>query len=121
MKPGNKQTQEGAEVEMNSDEDTSNSAARRKQSHGSASTVDRLQTVSTQPPSVSRSFHARCLALAFFLSERSALTYEIVWQRQMFLIFGASAPATTAILTKSSRIAFGSQLAVPIDAACRTS
>ncbi|MBI1312515.1 hypothetical protein GC176_14580 [bacterium] len=55
------------------------------------------------------------LALAFFLSGASALTYEIVWQRQMYLVFGASAPATTAILTAIFLgIAFGSQLAVPL-------
>ena len=54
-------------------------------------------------------------ALAFFLSGASALTYEILWQRQMFLVFGASAPATTAILTAIFLgIAFGSQLAVPL-------
>lgn len=55
----------------------------------------------------------RCL-LAFFLSGASALTYEILWQREMFLVFGASAPATTAILTAIFLgIAFGSQMAVP--------
>ncbi len=53
-------------------------------------------------------------AFAFFLSGAGALTYEILWQRQMFLIFGASAPATTAILTAIFLgIAFGSQCAVP--------
>lgn len=39
------------------------------------------------------------LVLAFFLSGVSALIYEILWQRQMILSFGASAPAITAILT----------------------
>lgn len=54
-------------------------------------------------------------AVAFFLSGASALTWEILWQRRMFLIFGASAPATTAILTAIFLgIAFGSQLAVPL-------
>ncbi len=50
-----------------------------------------------------------------FLSGASALTFEILWQRQMFLIFGASAPATTAVLTAIFLgIAFGSLLAMPI-------
>ncbi len=39
------------------------------------------------------------LVVAFFLSGASALIYEILWQRQMMLSFGASAPAVTAILT----------------------
>ena len=60
-------------------------------------------------------FQRGCCALAFFLSGASALTYEILWQRQMFLIFGASAPATTAILTAIFLgIALGSRLAVPL-------
>jgi len=47
--------------------------------------------------------------LVVFLSGASALTYEIVWQREMFHIFGASAPATAAILTAIFLgIAFGS-------------
>jgi spermidine synthase len=55
------------------------------------------------------------LTLAFFLSGAAALTYEILWQRQMFLVFGASAPATTAILTAIFLgIAFGSRFAVPV-------
>ncbi len=109
-----KKTQEGAEAEMNSDEGTSNSE-HEERLHRSASAVDCSQTKSARSSGVSRSFRARCLALAFFLSGASALTYEIVWQRQMFLIFGASAPATTAILTAIFLgIAFGSQLAVPL-------
>ena len=45
----------------------------------------------------------------FFLSGASALAYEALWQRQMVLIFGASAPATTAVLTSFfCGIAFGS-------------
>lgn len=45
------------------------------------------------------------------LSGASALTLEILWQRQMFLVFGASAPAVTAVLTAMFLgIAFGSQL-----------
>lgn len=49
--------------------------------------------------------------LIVFLSGASALTYEIVWQREMFHIFGASAPATAAILTSIFLgIAFGSRL-----------
>ena len=60
------------------------------------------------------SFQIRCL-IAVFLSGASALTFEILWQRQMFLIFGASAPATTAVLTAIFLgIAFGSLLAKPI-------
>jgi len=60
------------------------------------------------------SFQIRCL-IAVFLSGASALTFEILWQRQMFLIFGASAPATTAVLTAIFLgIAFGSLLAMPI-------
>ncbi len=56
----------------------------------------------------------RCL-LAVFLSGASALTFEILWQRQMFLIFGASAPATTAVLTAIFLgIAFGSLMATPL-------
>ena len=35
----------------------------------------------------------------FFLSGVSALAYETLWQRQMLLVFGASAPATAAVLT----------------------
>lgn len=54
-------------------------------------------------------------AVAFFLSGCSALTYEILWQRRMFLIFGASAPATTAILTAIFLgIAIGSRAMVPV-------
>lgn len=45
----------------------------------------------------------------FFLSGVSALAYETLWQRQMLLVFGASAPATTAVLTSFfCGIAFGS-------------
>ncbi|MDH5535899.1 MAG: hypothetical protein OEZ08_10075 [Betaproteobacteria bacterium] len=45
----------------------------------------------------------------FFFSGASALAYETLWQRQMLLIFGASAPATTAVLTSFfCGIAFGS-------------
>ena len=45
----------------------------------------------------------------FFLSGVSGLAYETLWQRQMILIFGASAPATTAVLTSFfCGIAFGS-------------
>ncbi len=45
----------------------------------------------------------------FFLSGASALAYETLWQRQMLLVFGASAPATTAVLTSFfGGIAFGS-------------
>lgn len=48
-------------------------------------------------------------ALIVFLSGASALTYEIVWQREMYHILGASAPATAAILTAIFLgIAFGS-------------
>ena len=48
----------------------------------------------------------------FFLSGASALAYEALWQRQMLLIFGASAPATTAVLTSFfCGIAFGSLIA----------
>lgn len=48
--------------------------------------------------------------LVVFLSGASALTYEIVWQREMFHVFGASAPATAAILTAIFLgIAFGSR------------
>lgn len=51
------------------------------------------------------------IAVAIFLSGASTLTYEILWQRQLFLILGASAPATTAILTAIFLgIAFGSLL-----------
>ena len=46
-----------------------------------------------------------------FLSGASALTYEIIWQREMFHVFGASAPATAAILAAIFLgIAFGSRL-----------
>ena len=59
-------------------------------------------------------FQLRCL-LAVFLSGASALTFEILWQRQMFLTFGASAPATTAVLTAIFLgIAFGSLMATPL-------
>ena len=52
------------------------------------------------------------LTAVMLLSGASALTYEILWQRQMFLVFGASAPATTAILTAIFLgIAVGSLLA----------
>lgn len=45
----------------------------------------------------------------FFCSGASALAYETLWQRQMLLAFGASAPATTAVLTSFfCGIAFGS-------------
>lgn len=49
--------------------------------------------------------------LVVFLSGASALTYEVVWQREMFHVFGASAPATAAILSAMFLgIAFGSRL-----------
>ncbi|MCP4784296.1 MAG: hypothetical protein GY903_15650 [Fuerstiella sp.] len=49
--------------------------------------------------------------LVVFLSGASALTYEVVWQREMFHVFGASAPATAAILSAMFiGIAFGSRL-----------
>lgn len=45
----------------------------------------------------------------FFLSGASALIYETLWQRLMILVFGASAPATTAVFTAFfAGIAFGS-------------
>ncbi|MEW6302641.1 MAG: fused MFS/spermidine synthase [Verrucomicrobiota bacterium] len=45
----------------------------------------------------------------FFLSGASSLIYEVIWQRKMMLVFGASAPAITAILTAFfCGIAFGS-------------
>jgi len=37
--------------------------------------------------------------LLFFISGASALIFETLWQRLMILVFGASAPAITAILT----------------------
>ncbi|MCR9197145.1 MAG: hypothetical protein NXI04_00715 [Planctomycetaceae bacterium] len=49
--------------------------------------------------------------LIVFLSGTASLTYEIVWQREMFHLFGASARATAAILTAIFLgIAFGSLL-----------
>lgn len=49
--------------------------------------------------------------LVVFLSGAASLTYEIVWQREMFHLFGASARATAAILTAIFLgIAFGSLL-----------
>lgn len=49
--------------------------------------------------------------LIVFLSGAASLTYEIVWQREMFHLFGASARATAAILTAIFLgIAFGSLL-----------
>jgi spermidine synthase len=51
-----------------------------------------------------------CLAVT--CSGASALTLEILWQRQLHLSFGASAPATTAVLTAIFLgIAFGSLIA----------
>ena len=47
----------------------------------------------------------------FFFSGFSALVFETVWQRQMVHVFGASGPASTAILTSFFLgIAFGSKL-----------
>jgi spermidine synthase len=47
----------------------------------------------------------------FFFSGFSALLFETVWQRQMVHVFGASGPASTAILTSFFLgIAFGSKL-----------
>ncbi len=40
-----------------------------------------------------------CCYLSVLCSGASALTLEVLWQRQMFLVFGASAPSTTAVLT----------------------
>ena len=49
------------------------------------------------------------ILVLFFFSGASALAYETLWQRQMLLVFGASAPATTAVLTSFfCGIAFGS-------------
>ena len=53
---------------------------------------------SAKPVSETGSSSALLLGL-FFLSGCSALIYETLWQRMMILVFGASAPATTAILT----------------------
>ncbi len=39
------------------------------------------------------------LSTIFFFSGMSALVYQTIWQRMMTLAFGASAPASTAILT----------------------
>ena len=39
------------------------------------------------------------MVFLFFLSGISSLMLEIIWQRMMVLVFGASAPATTATLT----------------------
>lgn len=64
------------------------------------------------PEGVTKRWPLALVAGAMFFSGASALTYEILWQRQMFLIFGASAPATTAILTAIFLgIAIGSRLA----------
>jgi len=54
-----------------------------------------------------------CLScLAVTCSGASALTLEILWQRQLHLSFGASAPATTAVLAAIFLgIAFGSLVA----------
>ncbi len=100
---------------MTSDEGTYDSEAECEVKPPAVASADGPEPASDGPRRLSRSFRARCLGVAFFLSGASALTYEIVWQRQMFLIFGASAPATTAILTAIFLgIAFGSQLAVPL-------
>jgi spermidine synthase len=54
---------------------------------------------------------SRVLLILFFLSGASSLIFETLWQRMMVLVFGASAPATTAILTAFfCGIAFGSKL-----------
>lgn len=53
------------------------------------------------PPDSSRNERARprALILSFiFLSGASALTYEIVWVRQLSLIFGATIPAVSTVL-----------------------
>ena len=55
------------------------------------------------------SFHI--MVFLFFLSGLSALMLEIIWQRMMVLVFGASAPATIATLTAFfCGIALGSRL-----------
>lgn len=59
--------------------------------------VNKIVRVKGGPESESLTL-SRCL-LAVACSGASALTLEILWQRQMFLAFGASAPATTAVLT----------------------
>ncbi len=41
----------------------------------------------------------KLLYVLFFFSGASSLIFETLWQRMMYLVFGASAPATTAILT----------------------
>jgi len=47
----------------------------------------------------------------FFLSGTAALAYEIVWQRQLVLVFGASTPAISAVLTAfMAGLALGSYL-----------
>lgn len=40
----------------------------------------------------------QALLVLFFISGASSLMFETLWQRMMILVFGASAPATTAIL-----------------------
>ena len=46
---------------------------------------------------------APVLVIAFFFSGASALIYENLWQRQMILSFGASAPASAQRRTVGSR------------------
>lgn len=46
-----------------------------------------------------RCFHNRCfLYLLFFLSGASALIFEVVWQKMLLTVFGASSYSTTVIL-----------------------
>ena len=47
----------------------------------------------------------------FFFSGLAGLVYEILWQKQMVLLLGASAPAVTAVLTVFFLgVAFGGRL-----------
>ncbi|MFQ6047938.1 MAG: fused MFS/spermidine synthase [Phycisphaerae bacterium] len=51
------------------------------------------------------------LCCLFFFSGAAALSYEVVWQRRMMLVFGASAPAISAVLTAfMAGLAIGSVL-----------
>ncbi len=59
-----------------------------------------------------RHLKATCY-LSVLCSGATALTLEVLWQRQLFLVLGASAPATTAVLTALFLgIAMGSLLVV---------
>ncbi|MGB0742762.1 MAG: hypothetical protein ACPGXX_22015, partial [Planctomycetaceae bacterium] len=62
-------------------------------------TTPAVEKLTPETPGTLMRYLKTCCYLSVLCSGASALTLEVLWQRQMFLVFGASAPSTTAVLT----------------------